>query len=193
DDTHVRLRVSSRRDLTPMRTMLLPGPVELPCPVGVTGPLCNRGDAVADVTTRFGPGALRTVGGLQLLCGGDPFAPKAGATQTCVRNVREPVTVRAAAGHMHLLGKSITITANEGTSRERTILDIPVWDFDNQGARQLPQPVRLKRGDTVTVRCTHDPTLRDKLPALQGTPPRYVVWGEGTTDEMCLGILIVTD
>ena len=23
-------------------------------------------------------------------------------------------------------------------------------------------------------------------------PPRYVVWGEGTTDEMCLGLLLVT-
>ena len=24
----------------------------------------------------------------------------------------------------------------------------------------------------------------------RGVPPRYVVWGDGTTDEMCLGILI---
>ena len=29
----------------------------------------------------------------------------------------------------------------------------------------------------------------------QGVPktPRYILWGEGTTDEMCLGILLVTD
>jgi hypothetical protein len=193
DDTHVRLRMSDQRGLVPMRTMLLPAPVELPCPDGGTSGLCNRGDAVVDVTTRFGPTALRTIGGLQLLCGGDPFAPKSGATQTCVRTVREPVTVRAAAGHMHLLGKSLRIEANAGTPRARTLVDIPVWDFDNQGARQLASPVRLRKGDTVTITCTHDATLRDKLPALQGTPPRYVVWGEGTTDEMCLGILIVTD
>jgi hypothetical protein len=45
---------------------------------------------------------------------------------------------------------------------------------------------------TVTVTCTHDATLRDRLPALQGLPPRYVVWGEGSTDEMCLGILITS-
>jgi hypothetical protein len=25
---------------------------------------------------------------------------------------------------------------------------------------------------------------------LPGVPPRYVVWGDGTTDEMCLGIVI---
>ena len=34
--------------------------------------------------------------------------------------------------------------------------------------------------------------LRDQLPAFKGIPDKYVVWGEGTTDEMCLGILTVT-
>jgi hypothetical protein len=34
--------------------------------------------------------------------------------------------------------------------------------------------------------------LRRQLPELQHQPPRYVVWGEGTSDEMCLGILTVT-
>jgi hypothetical protein len=192
DDTHVRLRVSHATTLTPLTTMLLPGPVELPCPAGVTGPLCTRANAVADVTARFGPGSGRTIAGLQLLCGGDPFKPKAGVTQTCIRYIRKPVTVRAAAGHMHLLGKSIRIVANAGTPRERLILDIPVWDFDNQSAVPLSRPVPLRTGDTVTVTCTHDTSLRDKLPALRGTAPRYVVWGEGTTDEMCLGILITS-
>ena len=193
DSTQVRLRVSSRTDLEPLRTTLLPAPVELPCAEGQSGPLCSRGSSVADVVRRFGQGSMRTIGGLQLLCDGDPFAPLAGATQSCVRTVRAPETVRAAAGHMHLLGKSITIVANEGTSRERTLLDIPVWDFDDQSARPLDTPVELEPGDTITVTCTHDATLRDQLPSLQDVPDRYVVWGEGTTDEMCLGILLVTD
>ena len=34
--------------------------------------------------------------------------------------------------------------------------------------------------------------LERELPALQGTEPRFVVWGEGTTDEMCVGILITS-
>ena len=192
DNTHVRLRVSTDPKLIPLRTMLLPGPVELPCPAGVTGALCDRTNAVNDVVNRFGPGASRTVAGLQLLCGGSFEHPKSGATQSCTRYLREDVTVRAAAGHMHLLGKTIHIEANAGTPRARTILDIPVWDFDNQSAQPLSKPLSLKKGDTVTVTCTHDVSLRDKLPALAGTPPRYVVWGEGTTDEMCLGILIVS-
>jgi hypothetical protein len=192
DNTHVRLRVSSDQSLAPLSTMLLPAPVEVPCPSGATGPLCDRGASVADVTSRFGQGSGRTVAGLQLLCGGDLLKPKAGLTQSCVRYIREPVTIRAAAGHMHLLGRSIRVVANAGTPRERLVLDIPVWDFDNQSAIPLAKPVPLKAGDTVTVTCTHDPTLRDNLPELKGTQPRYIVWGEGTTDEMCLGILITS-
>jgi hypothetical protein len=191
DNTHVRLRMSSDPSLAPLSTMLMPAPVELPCPAGVTGPLCDRDAAIADVVRRFGDGAGRTVAGLQLLCGGF-FAPRSGDTQSCTRYVHKPVTIRAAAGHMHLLGQSISIVANRGTARERLVLDIPVWDFDNQSAIPLTKPVSLKAGDSVTVTCTHDATLRDKLPALKGIAPRYVVWGEGTTDEMCLGILITS-
>ena len=44
----------------------------------------------------------------------------------------------------------------------------------------------------VRVTCRHDQSLRDVLPAFKGTKEKYVVWGEGTTDEMCLGILLVT-
>ena len=47
-----------------------------------------------------------------------------------------------------------------------------------------------ERDDFLEETCRHDPTLRQKLPAMQDTPPRYVVWGEGTTDEMCLAILV---
>jgi len=191
DSTHVRLRVTQRPQ-TPLSTMLLPAPVELPCPPGAIGSLCSRDVAIADVGGRFGPDSMRTVAGLQLLCGGDPLHPRPGPTQSCTRVVRSPVTVRAAAGHMHLLGRSIMIVANKGTPRQRTILSIPVWDFDNQSARPLARPLALRAGDTVTVTCTHDVGLRKLLPELKGTPDRYVVWGEGTTDEMCLGILITS-
>ncbi len=192
DNTHVRLRTTRSTSLQPLHTMLLPGPVEVPCPAGVTGPLCDRDAAVADVMRRFGAEAGRTIAGLQLLCGGDLVHPKASTTQTCTRYLREPVTIRAVAGHMHLLGKQITIVTNVGTPREKRILDVPVWDFDRQSATPLSHALSLRRGDTVTVTCTWDPTLRTKLPETKDLPPRYIVWGEGTTDEMCLGILITS-
>ena len=111
--------------------------------------------------------------------------------QTCSRTVQPPETIRGVAGHMHLLGKSITIETNPGTPRARTVLDIPVWNFDDQGSTPTPA-IRLRKGDTIKVTCRHTQDLRDLLPAFEGQPDKYVVWGEGTTDEMCLGILLVT-
>jgi hypothetical protein len=30
------------------------------------------------------------------------------------------------------------------------------------------------------------------VPQLRKLPPRYVVWGDGTSDEMCIGIMTVS-
>ena len=185
--TQLRLAPINRR-LTELKTMLLPAPVELPCrPAHDDGALCDRDAAVADVRERFGQ-AGATADGLYFLCGG---RPRPGNVQSCTRTLSEPATLRGVAGHMHLLGRSIRIEVNPGTDRAETVLDIPVWDFDNQGAKPV-SPYRMRAGDTVKVTCRHVQWLRDQLPAFEGQPDRYVVWGEGTTDEMCLGILQVT-
>ncbi|MEO7448051.1 MAG: hypothetical protein ABI336_07220, partial [Humibacillus sp.] len=189
DRTAVDLRLS-RTALTPLDTMLFPAPVELPCRAGHTEPLCNRDAAVRDVQERFGQSAGGLVAGLLLLCTGT-FAPRPGATQSCTRTVNEAARVRTVAGHMHRLGSRIRIELNPGTTRARTLLDTPVWDFDNQGAVSIT-PATVRPGDRVRVTCTHDQAWRDTLPELHGIPERYVVWGEGTTDEMCLGIVGAT-
>jgi hypothetical protein len=192
DVTSARLRVAGEESgLEALETMLLPAPVELPCRPGVEGRLCDRETAVLDVMGRFGMGAGRTVAGLQLLCGeGAGVTP--GPVQRCVRRVNEPATVHAVAGHMHLLGREISIEAETADGRRRMLLELPVWDFDDQGTRPLAKPMALEPGDTLTVTCRHDQGLRDLLPAFEGQEERYVVWGEGTTDEMCLGIALVT-
>ncbi len=189
DRTSVDLRLSTKH-VTPLDTVLLPAPVELPCRPDRSGPLCDRKAAVLDVQARFGAGAGRMATGLLLLCNGS-FLPRPGPTQTCTRTLHEAATVRTVAGHMHRLGSSIRIEVNPGTARSRTLLDTRVWDFDNQGAVSI-RPATLHPGDRLLVSCTHDQAWRDKLPDLRGIPERYVVWGEGTTDEMCLGILGVT-
>ena len=193
DNSQVQLRLTDQtKGIEGVHTMLLPAPVELPCAAGETGRLCDRNAAIYDVTQRFGEDSRSTIAGLQILCDGSPLRPKSGDTQSCTRTMKQNTRIAAAAGHMHLLGKSISIDVNPGTARARTVLNIDQWDFDNQGARRLPKAVDLKAGDTVRVRCTHNAGLRSQLPALKGTEPRYVVWGEGTTDEMCLGVLVVT-
>jgi len=189
DQSMARLRLApGTKKLAPLETMLMPGPVELPCRPGKTGPLCDRQAAIDDVEARFGPMSGATPDFLNLMCQGRGASP----VQTCSREVTEPATIRAVAGHMHLLGKKIKIMLNPGRPAAQTVLDIPVWNFDDQASRPLKTPVRMQPGDTLQVTCQHDQSLRDVLPAFDGQPERYVVWGEGTTDEMCLGIVLVT-
>ena len=189
DVTTAQLRLAPKsKDLAALETVLMPAPVELPCRAGHdASPLCDRSTALADVRKRFGSEVGMTADYLHLLCG----QIRAGDVQTCDRTMQEPAVIRAAAGHMHLLGRSIKIEIDPGTPKARTVLDIKNWDFDNQGSTPV-KPVKLEPGDTVRVTCRHDQSLRDLLPAFDGQPERYVMWGEGTTDEMCLGLLLVT-
>ena len=100
--------------------------------------------------------------------------------------------VIAAAPHMHLLGRTLKLTLNPGTAAEKTLLDVTNYNFDDQSSTILKQPVAVKAGDTIRVECTFDPTLRQKIPQLKSLAPRYITWGEGSSDEMCLGVLAAT-
>ena len=189
DQSAARLRIApDNGNYNYLRTMLLPAPVELPCRAGIANTLCDRGAAMTDLRERFGDEA-KTADLLHILCGAEPVGP----TQKCTRPVNDKIVVRALSGHMHLLGRKISVVANAGTPKAQTLLDITNWDFDNQSATLLPKAVTLKPTDTLTVQCTHDQSLRDVLPALADIPERYVVWGEGTSDEMCLGIVMFTE
>jgi hypothetical protein len=177
--------VPGDRALEPVRTVLLPAPVELACRRGERGPLCDRSAALVDQARRFGTDAAFVPTGLLLLCGKGAAQPVATPTSSCDRYVPAPMTIQAVAGHMHLLGRSIRVELNPGKPRAQLLLEIPRWDFHWQAAYTLAQPVRAVAGDVVRVTCRHDASLRTGA-------PRYVLWGEGTTDEMCLGVLQVT-
>jgi hypothetical protein len=183
DRSGIRLRLTAKTGLKALNTMTLPAPVELPCAAAESGPLCDRTAAVQDVARRFGPQAAMTVEGLDRRCG---EGAKAGAVQYCDHTVPQAGLVYAVGGHMHLLGRSITVDLN-GKQR---LLNVGNYNFDEQAVLPLKQPVRVQPGDTLRVTCTHDAKLRSRLPQLREQPPRYVVWGEGTSDEMCLGLVV---
>lgn len=191
DQSGVRLRLTDGTAATkPLHTLALQAPIELPCANGESGALCDRGTSVADVTNRFGA----EVGGVEqhLLDFCSHGTPTPGNTQHCDYPVRQPTTVYAALGHMHLLGRSIKVELNPATPQAQTLLDVPNFDFDNQKTQPLPTPVDVKPGDTLRVTCTHDATLRQQLPELRNVAPRYTVWGDGSSDEMCAGWLITS-
>ncbi len=96
-----------------------------------------------------------------------------------------------AAGHMHMIGKRITLTRSNATG-DTVLLDIPAWSFHWQGGYELVTPIELANTDTLTIRCEYDNSTQNRL-AL-GLPPGVAVsWGEGSQDEMCLGAIQLVD
>jgi hypothetical protein len=171
---------------------LFPAPVELACPPGVTGPLCDRRQSLIDLAARTSTTSAFEATGINALCGQDPFRPTASLTSRCDKVINRSFNVIAAAPHMHLLGRSLKLTLNPGTSDEKTILNVTNYNFDDQSSTVLKKPIAVKAGDTIRVECTFDPTLRQKIPQLKSLAPRYITWGEGSSDEMCLGVIAAT-
>jgi hypothetical protein len=90
---------------------------------------------------------------------------------------------------MHLTGASMRIILNPGTPTQKTLLDVPDFNFHYQRGYNLATWVKVVPGDKIEVSCTYNPELREQLPQLRKLPPRYVVWGDGSSDEMCLGLI----
>jgi hypothetical protein len=177
--------------LVAMNTLLLPSAIDIPCPAGVSGKLCNRAASLADVGKRFGPAAVNFDNILEAVCHAGRV--QEGVTSTCTWPVSSNQYLWQITPHMHLLGTGFTAVLNAGTSRQQTLLNVPNYDFHYQISHVLSAPLALQKGDSITLTCTFDPTLRQKLPYLSALPPRYVVWADGSSDEMCLGIFGVTN
>ena len=112
--TQIRL-MPHRRDITDLHTFLMPAPVELPCRAGHdSSPLCDRDAALADARERFGMVGGALAEGLHYLCGTEP---RPNPVSSCTRTLSRPMTVLAAAGHMHLLGRQIKLEVNPGHPR----------------------------------------------------------------------------
>ncbi len=193
----LRVRPASTR-LTPLQTQLFAAPVELPCPRGSSGAPCTRSRAIADLAARYGVENAFIPDALLQLCDKTlaDYPTNVGAgtriSTSCTRPVRSRETIFGVAGHMHLRGRDIRVELDPGTRRQRMLLHIPAWDFHWQDVYYLVHPIHIGPGDTIGVRCTFDNAAAAQ-PVIDGKPlrPRYVVWGEGTTDEMCLGMLSV--
>ena len=54
--------------LLPLDINLMLAPPDIPCPAGVTGPLCNRAASLANLGQRFGQTGVDEVNGIEALC-----------------------------------------------------------------------------------------------------------------------------
>ena len=77
------------------------------------------------------------------------------------------------------------MTLNPGRADEMVLLDIPRWDFEWQFNYELAADVALEAGDEIRIECSWDRSLRD--PDLE---PAYVLWADGTDDEMCFATVV---
>ncbi len=102
---------------------------------------------------------------------------------------KEPLQIRSLTPHMHLLGKSFSATVVRADNSEECALSVPAWDFQWQQsyARPLDEPLVLKNGDGLRIRCVFDNSL-DKQPFENEVQlaPQKVEWGDGSRDEMCM-------
>jgi mono/diheme cytochrome c family protein len=197
DQSKVALRLvdAAGSSLTPLDTLLYPAPVELPCARGAKGALCNRNTALADEQRKYGTRAAFVPTGLLLLCGKSladyPQSPASvtALKTSCDRRVSRPLRIYSVGGHMHLRGTDIKVQlVHNGVAQ--TLLHIPHWDFHWQGAYFLAKPIDADPGDVIRVSCRYNnaPTNQPMV-GMKRLAQRYVLWGEGTTDEMCLGII----
>jgi hypothetical protein len=180
--------VPATRNLRPLHLDLLPAPPDIPCPASVHGPLCNRAASLADVGKRFGRGLVRFVNLLETICGRNSVDPPGGDTTSCTWPIQYTGEIVRLTAHMHLLGQSFKVVLDPGTPHAQTLLSVPNYNFDYQRSYDI-KPVHVAPSDSLQVTCGYNPKLRQLLPQLRRLPPRYVTWGDGSSDEMCLAIV----
>ena len=196
DRSRVRLATipATTKSIQPLVIDNFPAAVDLPCPVGVSGPLCDRGASVVEQTARVGPVGELAANGLELACHHDALHPVVSGgrvTTSCTYPIGGHFSIRQVTPHMHLLGQDASVTIQRG-SKTIPVVTVHHYNFDEQKSYTLTTPLKVQPGDRLTVSCTYDPRLRQELPQLRKLAPRWVTWGEGSSDEMCLAIVSVT-
>ena len=165
-------------------------PAEIPCGPDESGPLCDRDAAIADAIAKYGQEGVQ---GLFITpaCGYEPddFELIDGVTGgECTQPVEGRGEIVSVLGHAHELGRSFRMTLNPDTADERILLDIERWDFDWQFNYYPTESITVGPGDWLSLECTWDRNLRD--PDLE---PAYILWADGTDDEMCFATILIRE
>jgi hypothetical protein len=95
----------------------------------------------------------------------------------------QPMTVHDVGLHMHTLGTSARLEIQRRSGTRECMLDIPRWDFHWQSSYAFTQPKVVNPGDALRIECHFNNSRPGAVEAN---------WGEGTGDEMCLGLLYLT-
>lgn len=187
DNSQLAIEWAEGSDVDPIDVGIYVAPAEIPCASDETGPLCDRETAKRAAVAKYGgEGVLADP--IMRGCG---YAPEdfagmtAGvASASCDQPVQTFGKLLSVLGHEHELGKTFRMTLNPDTPDEIVLLDIPRWDFNWQLQYQPVDAIELEPGDWVRIECSWDRSLRDAE-----LEPAYVLWADGTDDEMCFATM----
>lgn len=95
--------------------------------------------------------------------------------------------------HMHQLGQSISLELVRADGSKACLMNIPKWDFHWQGSYAFKTPVLAQAGDKIKMICNWNNSAENQ-PMVNGVQqaPRDVTFGEGSTEEMCLSGVTMT-
>jgi peroxiredoxin len=89
--------------------------------------------------------------------------------------------------HMHLLGKKVKVTMIPPGEAAKPLVAIDDWDYNWQETYTFKQPIKLKAGTWLEVEAVFDNSASN--PNNPAFPPRPVLFGEQTTNEMLFGFI----
>jgi tetratricopeptide (TPR) repeat protein len=110
--------------------------------------------------------------------------PAGARGQVVSDDLRLPVDVKVLSvlPHAHYLCRDMKAYATLPDGTRRWLIWIKRWNFDWQGVFRFEEPVALPKGTIVSMRYTYDNTAEN--PRNPNTPPKRVIGGPKSTDEM---------
>lgn len=115
--------------------------------------------------------------------GADPFS-----LPIDLFNGAKGLRLYSASLHMHNLGVSASTYIERADGSQECLLSVEDYDFAWQRTYGFAEPVEIRKGDKLTIQCEWDNSPANQ-PFQNGVQvdPVDQAWGEGTTDEMCIG------
>jgi hypothetical protein len=120
--------------------------------------------------------------------GAADYAMKGSSGGVTGRPFPRDILVTSVMPHMHWRGTAFTFWAVLPDDKKTRVplIKIDHWNFNWQGTYAFVEPVRLPKGSWLELEAHFDNSASN--PQNPDKPPRLVTWGDGTNDEMCLGI-----
>ncbi|MFO0947676.1 MAG: Mpo1-like protein [Planctomycetota bacterium] len=103
---------------------------------------------------------------------------------SCNVKIPRAVSLFSVTPHMHLVGRSMRVTAKLPTGESKDLVYINDWDFNWQETYYYRDPVTLPAGSQLEMVARYDNSSGN--PNNPHQPPQTIKYGEQTSEEMCI-------